>query len=113
MKLILIALFISLPYFSFSQDFKIKIGDLELPTDSISEDVDFPQRIDKFKIKKKKRDNNPVTHIVQVGEEEHSFLTNGEYNDITFTHDIKDLAIFILNERRAVQGKPFKLKKRK
>jgi hypothetical protein len=122
--------------------FKIKIGTKELLTDSIPDVVDaLPQRLNKFSIKRDKekekkdkdkgknkgvargKDQNqdkdkakeepPLTYTVQIGEEEHEFITDGEYHEIKFSKDIKELVIYILDEKRAIAGKPFILKKRK
>jgi hypothetical protein len=112
MRLILIALFIALPYFSFSQGFTIKIGPIELPTDKIPDFVDLPLRVESFQLKKDVPDPTPKTYILQIGEEEHSFLTNGQYNQIRFTHDIKGLVAYILDEKRNVAAKPFILRRR-
>ena len=112
MRLILIALFITLPYFSFSQGFTIKVGVLELPIDKIPDTLDLlPERVDKIQIKKDKAENTPNPFFVQVGEEEHQFLPDGAYQEILFTHDIEGLVVAILDDRRAQRGRPFKLKK--
>lgn len=111
MRLVLLALFITLPYFSFSQGFTIQVDSLELPTDRIPDSLDLPERVDRFKIKKDRPENTQNPFIVQVGEEEHRFQPNGEYQEILFTHDIEGLVVYILDDRRAQRGKPFKLKK--
>jgi hypothetical protein len=113
MRLILIALFIALPYFSFAQGFKIKIGNKEYDSDKIPDQEDLPQRLNKFMIKKAKGDSSPKTYTVQVGEEEYTFRTHGGYEEVKFTHDIKGLVVSILDEKRTRQGKAFTLKKRK
>ncbi|QMU31023.1 hypothetical protein [Adhaeribacter radiodurans] len=120
MRFIIIALFITLPYFSFSQGqgkgkFKIKINEKEYDTDKSPDIVDefFPQRIAKFKIKKEKNGDPTGRYVVLIGEEERTFQSDGEYHDVEFSHDIKELGIYILNEKRALAGKPFRLKKRK
>jgi hypothetical protein len=130
MKLILLVLFILLSSFSFAQGqqkkFKIKIGAKELVTDSIPEVVDaLPQRLNKFSIKRDKdkekkdkdkdkdKDEPPLTYTVQIGEEEHTFITDGEYHEVKFSKDIKELVVYILDEKRTVAGKSFILKKRK
>jgi hypothetical protein len=118
MRFILMALFITLPYFSHAQGqdkkFRIKIGLLELLTDAIPDLLDLPLRVDKFLIKiEKEKDEPPLTYTVQVGEEEHSFSTDGEYHEVKFSHDIKGLVVFILDEKRNRAGKPFILKKRR
>jgi hypothetical protein len=110
MRRVLLALFIALPSFCFSQGFTIQIESLELPTDKIPDSLDLPARVDKFKIKKDKAENHKNPFIVQVGEEEHSFQPNGTYQEINFTHDIKGHVVFILDDKRAEKGKPFKLK---
>jgi hypothetical protein len=113
MRLILLALFITLPSFAFAQGFTIQIDSIELPTDKIPDSLDIPLRVDKIRIKKDKPEKVQKPFIVQVGEEEHSFVPNGEYHQINFTHDIKDLVVYILDDKRAERGKPFKLKPRK
>jgi hypothetical protein len=113
MRRVLLALFITLPFVSFSQGFTIQIDSLGLPTDKIPDSLDLPQRVDKFRIKKDKAENSQKPFIVQVGEEEHSFQPNGAYHQINFTHDIKGLVIYILDDKRAERGKPFKLNPRK
>ena len=113
MKLLLLALFIALPYLSFSQDFRVKVGGNEFPTDKVPEHVTFPERVKKFSIKKEKADSVPSTYIVQIGEEEHSFPTDGAYHEVEFSHDIRGLVVYILNEKRTIQGKPFILRKSK
>jgi hypothetical protein len=113
MRLVLLALFITLPLVSFSQGFTIQIDSLGLPTDKIPDSLDLPQRVDKFRIKKDKAENTQKPFIVQVGEEEHSFQPNGAYQQINFTHDIKGLVIYILDDKRAGREKPFKLNPRK
>jgi hypothetical protein len=117
MRLVLLALFITLPYFSFSQGqgqgFTIQIDSIELPTDKIPDSLALPLRVDKFKIKKDKAENTKDPYIVQVGEEEHSFQPNGEYQEINFSHDINGLVVSILDDKRAARGKPFKLKRLK
>jgi hypothetical protein len=112
MRLILIALFITIPYFSFSQNdgFTILIDSIELPTDKIPDSLALPQRVDRFMIKKDRAENAQRPYVVQVGEEEHTFLPNGRYQQIIFTHDIKGMVIGILDDRRVKRGKPFKLK---
>ena len=110
MRLILIALFITLPYFSFSQGFTLKIGAVELPTDKIPDFVDLPLKLETFQIKKDVADPTPRTYTLQIGEEEHTFLPNGEYQQIVFSHDIKGLMVGILDDKRTLRGKPFKLK---
>jgi hypothetical protein len=135
MKLMLFVLFLLLPFFSFAQGqgqakkFKIKVGAKELATDSIPNEVDdLPQRLTKFSIKRDKdkekkdkdkkdkdkdKDELPLTYTVQVGEEEHNFITDGEYHEVKFSHDVKELVVYILDEKRTIAGKPFILKKRK
>src|SRR5688572_27530648 len=112
MRLILIALFITLPYFSFSQGFTLKVGVLELPTDKIPEFVELPFRVDIFQIKKDVADPTPRTYTLQIGEEEHTFQSNGRYNQISFSHDIKGLVATILDENRNPVGKSFILRRR-
>lgn len=112
MKLLFIALFLALPSFSFSQGFTIKIGALQLPTDKIPEFVELPLRLDMISIKKDVADPTPKTYTMQIGEEEHTFQTNGQYNQIRFSHDIKGLVISILDENRNPAAKPFMLRRR-
>jgi hypothetical protein len=140
MKLILIVLFITLPFVSFAQGkgqekkFKVKIGTKEYPLNEIPEELDLPQRLNRVWIKedkdkdkdngkgknqgkvknKKAETDEPIyTYTMLVGEEERSFLTDGEYYECKFTHDIKELVCYILDENRTVKGKPFTFKKRK
>jgi hypothetical protein len=113
MRLVLLALFIILPSFSFAQGFTIQIDSIELPTDKIPDSLDIPQRVEKFRIKKDKPEKTQKPFIVQVGEEEHHFEPNGNYHQINFSHDIRDLVVYILDDKRAERGKPFKLKPRK
>jgi hypothetical protein len=128
MRLILFVLFLALPYFSFAQGqgkpkkFKIKIGLTEYLTDVLPSELDqLPQRVNKIWIKEEKekkdkdkdKDEPPLTYTMLVGEEERVFLTDGEYHEMKFTHDIKGMLIYILDEKRAIHGKPFTLKKRK
>jgi hypothetical protein len=120
MRLILMALFITLPYFSQAQGqgqlrkFRIKIGLLELVTDSIPALLDLPVRVDRFQIKKEKQNNEPsLTYTVQIGEEEHTFPTDGEYHEVVFTHDIKGLVVYILDENRNPAGRHFILRRRR
>ncbi|PKV75539.1 hypothetical protein [Pontibacter ramchanderi] len=111
MKLLFIMLMVVLPTAAFSQEFRIKINGAEFPTDKIPEHVTFPQRVAKILIKKEKPDPTPRTFIVQIGEEEHSFKTDGTYQEVEFSHDVRDLVIYILGEKRENQGKPFILNK--
>lgn len=113
MKLLLLALLIIFPYLSFSQDFKVKVGGSEFPTDKISDHVTFPERVKQFSIKKENADSIPSTYIIQIGEEEHSFPADGAYHVVEFSHDVRDLVVYILDEKRSIQGKPFILKKPK
>ena len=115
MKIVLIALLILLPCLSFAQGpFRIKIGQVEFPIDKIPDPVNLPlpQRFNKFLIKKDTPNSVPTPYIVQIGEEEHSFSTDGAYHEVVFSHDIKGLVVYILNEKRIQQGKPFKIKGR-
>jgi hypothetical protein len=111
MRLVLIALIIFLPYFSIAQVpglFRIRIGLTEFPTDRVPDNVVLPQRLNKFLIKKERLPNEvPAKYIVQIGEEEHSFITDGEFHEIVFSHDVKGLLITILDEKRVPQGRPF------
>jgi hypothetical protein len=115
MRLVLITLIIFLPYFSFAQGqglFRIRIGLTEFPTDRIPDNVDLPQRLNKFLIMKNRLPNEvPANYIVQIGEEEHSFTTDGEFHEIVFSHDVKGLLISILDEKRVPQGRPFFLRR--
>jgi hypothetical protein len=119
MRLILMALILTLPYLSHaqgqSQKFRIKIGLIELPTDSVPDFVDLPERVDRFQIKKEKNNNNEptATYTVQIGEEEQTFLTDGNYHEVIFTHNIKGLVIYILDEKRNPAGKHFILRRRR
>ncbi|WP_345160963.1 hypothetical protein [Pontibacter saemangeumensis] len=113
MRIALLILFIALPFFSYAQGFKIKIEGAEFPTDKIPEHVSFPNRVSKISIKKEVKDSVPSNFIVQIGEEEHSFSTNGAYHELKFSHDIRGLVVYVLSDKRSVQGKPFILKKPK
>jgi hypothetical protein len=113
MRLVLLTLFITLPYFSYSQGFTIIIDSLEVATDKVPDSLNLPQRVDKFRIKKDKKENTSNPFIVQVGEEEHRFIPNGAYQQINFSHDIKGLVVNILDDKRASRGKAFKLKPKK
>jgi hypothetical protein len=112
MRLILLALLITLPYFSFAQGFTLKIGAIELPTDRIPDFVDLPLRVEMFFIKKDASDPTPQTYTLQIGEEEHTFQGNGQYHQVTFSHDIKGLVATILDENRKAAAKPFILRRR-
>src|SRR5687767_3627010 len=101
MRFILLMLFIILPYFSFAQGkgqekkFKIKIETKEYLTDELPDELDLPQRLNRVWIKeekdkdnKDKKDKDKVknapdnvtnTYTMMVGEEERSFLADGEY----------------------------------
>jgi hypothetical protein len=50
---------------------------------------------------------------VQVGEEEYTFKSSGDWQEVKFTHDVKDLMVHILDENRRQQGRSFTLRKRK
>ncbi|WP_162052653.1 hypothetical protein [Pontibacter pamirensis] len=113
MKLLFFILFITLPYFSFSQGFKVKVAGSEFPVDKVPEHVTFPARVKKFSIKKDKPDQVPATYTVQIGEEERSFRTDGAFHEVEFSHDIRGLVIYILNEKRVAQGKTLIIKKPK
>jgi hypothetical protein len=117
MKLILMALFITLPFFLQAQNqgkYKIKIDSKEYDTDKDTDIIDdFPERLNKFMIKKEKKGDESGTYTVQIGEEERTFQPDGEYHEVEFSHDIKDLGINILDEKRDRSAKPFRLKKRK
>jgi hypothetical protein len=110
-------LFITLPYFLQAQNqgkYKIKIDEKEYDTDKDTDIVDdFPERLKKFMIKKEKKGDESGTYKVQIGEEEHTFEPDGEYHEVEFSHDIKDLAIFVLDDKRGKSAKAFRLKKRK
>jgi hypothetical protein len=112
MKLILIFIvLLGIPYFSFAQEFKIKVGKKEYSADKIPENVKFPERVNKFLIKKDKKDTVSNSYTVQIGEEEHQFQTDGSYHTIEFSHDIRGLVIYILDEKRNKKGKTFILNK--
>ncbi|WP_439882595.1 hypothetical protein ACSX1A_05380 [Pontibacter sp. MBLB2868] len=113
MRHILILILIVIPYFSFAQDIKVKVGATEFLNDKVPDQVVFPEKVKKISIKKVKADRVPATYVVQIGEEEHKFKTDGEYHEIEFSHDIRGLVVYILNDKRNVQGKPFILKKAK
>jgi hypothetical protein len=154
MRLILLVLFIILPYFSFAQGqgqekkFKVKIGTKEYALEELPDEIDLPQRLnrvwikvdkeqekdnkdnkDKDKKDKGKKDRGKIvskvipnkinnheldnTFTMLVGEEERSFPVDGLYYECKFTHDIKDLVCYILDENRIITGKPFVFKKRK
>jgi hypothetical protein len=100
-----------LPYTAFSQEFLIRVNGSDFYTDKIPEHVTFPQRVTKITIKKEKPDTVTRIFIIQIGEEEHSFKTDGSYQDVEFSHDIRGLVVYILDEKRGIQGKPFILNK--
>jgi hypothetical protein len=113
MKLILLALFIALPFLSFAQGYRIRVGTAEYDSDKVPEQGDYPQRVNKFFVKKMRGDREPKTYIVQVGEEEYTFKSSGDWQEVKFTHDVKDLMVHILDENRRQQGRSFTLRKRK
>jgi hypothetical protein len=113
MRSVLLMLFMTLPFLSYSQGFTIQIDSLELPTDQIPDSLAIPERVDKFRIKKDKAENKKDPYVVQVGEEEHTFIPNGQYHEINFSHNIKGMVVNILDEKRTQRGKPFKLKPNK
>jgi hypothetical protein len=118
MRLILMALLITLPCYSHAQGqvkkFKIKVGLLEVATDSITDALVIPERVDKFQIKKEKDKDEPTAaYTVQIGEEEQVFPTDGEYHEVKFTHDVRNLVVYILDEQRNPAGKHFILRKRR
>jgi hypothetical protein len=117
MKIIIVVLFSIIPYFTFAQGYRIKVKDKgkdsEFSTDSIPGDATFSERVKKFSIKKEKKDSVSNAYIVQIGEEEHSFPPDGAYHEVEFSHDIRGLVVYILNDKRDIQGKPFILKKPK
>ncbi|MFD3004016.1 hypothetical protein ACFS7Z_26935 [Pontibacter toksunensis] len=113
MRLLFFIAFIVLPYFSFSQGFTVKVAGLEFPIDKVPEHVTFPARVAKFSIKKDNPDQVPATYIVQIGEEERSFRTDGAFQEVEFSHDIRGLVIYVLNEKRVTQGKTLIIRKPK
>lgn len=122
MRILLVVLLSVLPCLVFAQKYKIKVKDKgkesEFAVDSIPESTYLSEKVKKLSIKREKgmnEDKNKAKekHTVQVGEEEHTFLADGAYHDIEFTHDIRGLVVYILDEKRQVQGKPFILKKPK
>lgn len=118
MKLLLVVLFVAIPFLSFSQGFNVMIGKAEYPTDKVPEHVTLPEKVKKLRIKMGQAGiiqtiKNPRTYTVQIGEEEHTFSGDGSYHDVEFSHDIRGLMISIMDEKRQVQGKPFILKKSK
>lgn len=113
MKFFLVALFVVIPFLSFSQGFNVMIGNAEFPTDKVPEHVSLPDKVKKLRIKKNQADKAPKTYTVQIGEEEHTFIGDGTYHDVEFSHDIRGLVVSILDEKRQVQGKPFLIRKSK
>lgn len=113
MRFLLITFFVAIPFLSFSQGFSVMIGKAEFPTDRVPEHVKLPDKVKNLRIKKNQADRVPGTYTVQIGEEEHNFTGDGAYHDVEFSHDIRGLVIYILDDKRKVQGKPFLLKKSK
>ncbi|PVY40663.1 hypothetical protein [Pontibacter virosus] len=131
MKLLLIIMFVALPYISFSQAFVIKapspvssngkvpehvtfrVEQPISPTDRVPVHVNMPVKVTKLTIRKERKDSVPMTYTLQVGEEEQSFLGDGADHEVEFSHDIRGLVVSILDEKRAVQVKSFILKKSK
>ncbi|NEM97761.1 hypothetical protein [Pontibacter burrus] len=111
MRFLLILLIVFMPCAAFAQEFRIKVNGTEFPTDKIPDHVTFPQRVTKLSIKKGIPDAVPKTFIVQIGEEEHSFKTDGTYQEVEFSHDVRELVVYILSEKRDIQGRPFVLNK--
>lgn len=94
---------------SFSQDFVIKVAGSEFSIDNIP--TTFNAEIKKISIKKSTADTPPKTFKVQVGDEEKPFTTNGSFQEVTFTGDIRDRSISILGDDGNIAGTPFILKK--
>ncbi|WP_018479283.1 hypothetical protein [Pontibacter roseus] len=113
MKLLLVALFSILPLLSFSQGFSVMIGNTAYPTDKVPEHVTLPDKVKKLRIKTDRAEPASGPFIVQIGEEEHSFAGDGAYHDVEFSHDIRGLVVYLMDNKRKVRGKPFILKKRK
>ncbi len=113
MKLLLFVFLVALPFCSYSQKIKIKVGATEFDTDSIPAQAKLSNPVRKFSVKKDKPDKTVSTYVVQIGEEEQSFRNDGNYQEVTFSHDVRGLMVYILDEKRSVYRKPFILKKPK
>jgi hypothetical protein len=111
-------IFLSCPSLAQGQDspFKIRIGTQEYETNEVPRELDLPQRLNRVWIKwDSERDPNAPFewYTMIVGEEERSFIADGQYYECKFTHDIKGLVCYVINQERAMAGAAFVLKKRK